>query len=169
LVGNSYLHQAIGDEVLIFSPSPDHLAMTATMLLYNTHHKTHFLQVHGGLHHGKLLKRNNNYFGPPLNLASRIASKASAGTIHCSDVFFNSLSEKNRTSFTKKGKSGFKNVSQETELYELAISSEKKRFVDPVCRMLVEDTAIPHPTQSDIYFCSNDCLNNFLSRCGFVT
>jgi len=164
LIGDSYLHQAIGDEVLIISSDPNHLAMTATLLLNTTHNKAGFLQVHGGLHLGRLLKRNDNFFGPSINLTSRIASKAAAGTILSSDVFLNSLSEKHRANFTYKGKLSFKNVSEEVELHELVCNHERKFFIDPVCRMLVDDSAILHPDDSNIFFCSVECRNTFLTR-----
>jgi class 3 adenylate cyclase len=84
LVGECHLHARIGDEVVIVSPSPDHLMATAVMLIQNASGKNNFLQVHGGLHYGSILKRNDNYFGTTINLASRIASKADAGTFWCS-------------------------------------------------------------------------------------
>src|SRR2546423_11328103 len=63
LIGDSFLHQSIGDEVLIVSSSPDHLLSTTKRLMQNLSNENNFLQVHGGLHYGKLLIRNNSHFG----------------------------------------------------------------------------------------------------------
>src|SRR3954469_20704154 len=86
LTGNSTtLQERVGDEVMIISTSADDLLATAELLLQTTLEQYNFLQVHGGLHYGKLLKRNNSYFGSALNLTSRIASQANAGTFLCSE------------------------------------------------------------------------------------
>jgi len=158
------MHERVGDEVMIISSAADNLAATAALLLNNICEKAHFLQLHGGLHTCTLLKRNNSFFGSSLNLASRIASKASPGTFLCSDIFFNALSEKYKTSFTPKGKHSFKNVKDEIDLFEFLSQGEEKLFIDPVCRMMVKDTGIPHPTNSDLYFCSVECLNAYLIK-----
>lgn len=164
LVGDCYLHERVGDEVMIISASADDLAATAAILLNNLFDKSHFLQLHGGLHIGTLLKRNNSFFGSSLNLASRIASKASPGSFLCSDIFFNALSEKYKTSFAPKGKHSFKNVKNEIELFEFLLHPGEKFFIDPVCRMMVKDTGIPHPTITELFFCSTECLNAFLKK-----
>jgi class 3 adenylate cyclase len=87
LIGDSKLQERVGDEVMIVSTSADYLLATAELLLQSTQEEYNFLEVHGGLHYGTLLKRNNSYFGSALNLTARIASQASAGTFLCSRNF----------------------------------------------------------------------------------
>ena len=161
LVGDSELHQSVGDEVLVVSASPDHMINTAIMLMKRCSEEHNFLQVHGGLHYGKILKRNNNYFGSTINLTSRIASNATKGSFWCSDQFVNALSDKEKFDFKFKGKHHFKNVSEENEVLELVIENSESFYIDPVCRMLVnqKESAIRHPNEEAIFFCSNDCLN----------
>ncbi len=91
LVGDSFLHQTIGDEVLVVSLSPDHLLSTAHILMQKLLNENHFLQVHGALHYGKLLVRNNSYFGTAINLTSRITSKAAPAAFVCSAGFIDAL------------------------------------------------------------------------------
>ena len=74
LVGDSYLHERVGDEVIIVSDSPDDLLSTAVVLLGNVLNEYKFLHIHGAVHYGKALKRNNSFFGTTINVASRIAS-----------------------------------------------------------------------------------------------
>jgi adenylate cyclase len=168
LVGESQLHQRVGDEVMIVSISPDHLISTAIMLLQNCAKEHHFLQVHGGLHYGRILKRNNHYFGSPLNLTSRIAGKASKGTFWCSAEFVNALPDRSSFTFCSKGKHSFKNVSEENEIFELMIEHPNPNFfhIDPVCRMLIHkrETAIPHPHEQNIFFCSTNCFNIYMKN-----
>jgi len=167
LVGESHLHERVGDEVIIVSHSADHLHSTALVLLQNVFREYNFLQIHGALHYGKILKRNNSFFGSTLNLASRIASQAKPGAFLCSADFLNALTDKNSYySFTSIGKYNFKNVIEEKEVFEMTIERPKSLYIDPVCRMLLTgpEKRISHPIQSDLFFCSATCLEIFMER-----
>jgi adenylate cyclase len=163
LVGDSKLHQRTGDEIMFVSDSPDFLLATALKLEASIVGEDNFLQVHGGLHVGKVLKRDDNYFGSAVNLVSRIAAKATAGTFWCSDDFANALTDKSLCTFTSKGKYLFKNMSEEKEVFELSTEKEKAVYIDPVCRMLILNTqnAIQHPGKEELYFCSSECLEKY--------
>jgi class 3 adenylate cyclase len=169
LVGDCTLHQRVGDEVLIVSPSPDNLLTTAVMLIQKCAVEHHFLQLHGGLHYGELLKRNDHFFGSPLNLTSRIAAKASKGSFWCTREFRDQLKNPSEFTFLSKGKYHFKNVTGEIEVFELQVGNTITFDIDPVCRMVIQkrENAIPHPTQKNLFFCSEDCLyiySNTLSQ-----
>jgi class 3 adenylate cyclase/YHS domain-containing protein len=165
LVGDSHLHQRTGDEILIISSSANDLVATAAMLLQQTSGEDRFLQLHGGLHYGPLLKRNDSYFGNTINLASRIAAKANPGTFWCSAEFVNVLENKSHYSFIPKGELSFKNVIKEREVFELVVDNCSSLHVDPICKMLISDTdkAYQH---SDKFFCSSECMEIFLNRQG---
>ncbi len=166
LIGDSKLHERVGDEVMIVSTSPDYLAATTLMILSNTSNEENFLQVHGGLHYGKVLQRGNSYFGSAINITSRIASKANAGSVWCSDEFVNALSDKSVFPLTSKGNQVFKNVSIEKEVFELSIEDKKSFYIDPICRMLILESqhAIQHPTDDGQYFCSSACHEMYNHR-----
>jgi class 3 adenylate cyclase len=166
LVGESHLHERVGDEVMIVSNSPDNLLATAVVLLQRVFGEHNFLHVHGALHYGKILKRNNGLFGSALNLASRIASKAPAGVFLCSKDFLNAVSDKNHYSFRSVGTYNFKNVSEDSEIFEIAVDKPESLFIDPVCRMLLNEPGkrISHPNQTDLFFCSANCLEIFMAR-----
>ncbi|MEP7109755.1 MAG: adenylate/guanylate cyclase domain-containing protein [Ferruginibacter sp.] len=160
LVGDSKLHERTGDEIMIVSASTDFLLATALLIEKDTINEENFLRVHGGLHYGNVLKRGNSYFGSAINLTSRIAAKAKEGTFWCSEEFVNALSDKSAFTLKSKGYHLFKNISKEKEVFELGVENKKTFYVDPVCRMLILDPrgAIPHPNQSELYFCSPHCL-----------
>lgn len=160
LIGDSHLHERTGDEIMVVSSCPDFLLATAVMIGKHTSTEDNFLQVHGGLHYGKVLQRGNNYFGSAINLTSRIASKATAGSLWCSDEFVNALSDKSVFPLTSKGNQVFKNVSIEKEVFELCIEDRNLVHIDPVCRMLILDTdnAVSHPIHENKYFCCSGCL-----------
>ncbi|MEI9810241.1 MAG: adenylate/guanylate cyclase domain-containing protein [Bacteroidota bacterium] len=166
LVGDCRLHERAGDEIMIISSSPDHLVAAALMILRNTSNEENFLQVHGGLHYGKALQRANSYFGSAINLTSRIAAKANAGRILCSDEFVNALSDKSAFPLISKGCYSFKNISTQKEVFELGIEEKTSFSIDPICRMLIleQQHAIRHPTEGDQYFCSFTCLEMYNQR-----
>jgi len=166
LVGDSRLHQAIGDEVFIVSSAPDYLLSTAIMLLHNAVNQPNFLQVHGALHYGKVLVRNGNYFGEAINLTSRMASHAKANTFLCSEEFLSLLSNEHLSKMQSKGKFSFKNVSEEKEVFELLVEKPDYFRIDPICRMIVhlEIDSISHPVEPDLFFCSHQCLKLYQDK-----
>jgi class 3 adenylate cyclase/YHS domain-containing protein len=159
LVGDSHLHERTGDEVMIVSASVDDLVSTALMIIKNTSEENNFLQVHGGLHYGKILKRNNSYFGSTINITSRIVSKANPGTFWCSSEFINALANKPAYTFLPKGNHRLKNISEEIGMFELENKISASFDDDPVCRMLVKKNAIKHHHERNLFFCSKDCLD----------
>lgn len=166
LVGNSYLHERVGDEVMIVSGSPDSLLSSAIVLLSNVLQQYKFLHIHGALHYGKVLKRKDSFFGSAINLTSRIASQAKPGIFLCSDDFLNALTDKKACSFNSLGKYNFKNVSEEKEVFEIIAGEPSNLHVDPVCRMLLsaDEEHISHPGNSNIFFCSVNCREIYLKK-----
>lgn len=165
LVGDCHLKERTGDQVMIVSSSPDNLLATAMMISKQTCKEKNFLLVHGGLHYGPILKRNNSYFGSTINVTARITSKAKAGTFWCSEEFVKALAESHSFPMESKGKHSFKNINGEMELMELAHGFEDSFYVDPVCRMLIldKDAAIKHPGE-EVYFCSGGCLETYTTE-----
>ena len=162
LVGDCRLHQQTGDELMFVSDSSDVMLATAKQLAAIITKEEYFLQIHGGMHYGSVLKRGANYFGSTVNLTARIASKAAAGAFYCSAEFINSITDKSTCIFQSRGSHSLKNISEEKELFELDIDKIKISYIDPVCRMLILQpvNAIRHPNE-EIYFCSSECLNAY--------
>jgi class 3 adenylate cyclase/YHS domain-containing protein len=163
LIGNSKLKERTGDEVMIVSSCADHLLTTAIMIMKNTSNEDNFLQVHGGLHYGTVLKRNNSYFGSTINLTARIAAEADPGSFLCSADFIDALNNKSVCTFLSKGNYRFKNVNQEKEVSEIVNKDANLLAIDPTCKMLILDKsiAIRHPEKADLFFCSQTCLDIF--------
>jgi class 3 adenylate cyclase/YHS domain-containing protein len=165
LVGSSRLQERTGDEVMIIADLPDHLLSTALIILNNISRENNFLLVHGGLHYGRILKRNNAYFGTAINITARIAAKAGAGCFWCSKEFTDAIENKTAYHFESRGVDTFKNIAAEIEVFELVNDKPGFLAIDPVCRMLIqsEDKALRHPVDKDVFFCSTNCLNKYVS------
>lgn len=166
LVGDSWLHERVGDEVMIISSSPDNLLGTAETLCNTLSGESHFLQLHAGLHYGKLLKRGNGYFGSALNITSRIANASKPGTVSCSEVFLRTINPASASNFKTIGKSTFKNISEPLELFELDKESSIDVNIDPVCRMIVLEDSISfsHAEGPKKTFCSEECLRIYTAN-----
>lgn len=160
LVGDCRVHERIGDEIMLVSSSADSLLKTALLIGEKTYNEDQFLQVHGGLHFGKLLKRGQSYFGSAINLTARIAANAAAGTFCCSQEFVSALKEKSLCNMRSKGRQYFKNVREEKEVFEINLHTEISLHIDSICHMILLDLkkAIPHPFKKETYFCSSHCL-----------
>jgi adenylate cyclase len=163
LVGKCRLQERTGDEVMIVSDDPAELLATARMLLQNTRQEEEFLLLHGGLHYGALLERNGSYFGSALNLAARVASLATPGSIWCTAEFVDAV-ETGSDQFVDRGVHSLKNMVVEKQLFEIHAGSTHAFFIDPVCRMLIHSTSSSwsHDALPDVYFCSEACMKNYL-------
>jgi class 3 adenylate cyclase len=168
LVGGSRLHERVGDEVMVVSDSADALLATAVQLWQKAVQMPGFLNLHGALHYGPVLFRNNSYFGTTVNVTSRMAAQAKAGTLVCSTDFFSGLTNKDVLQSQSMGRYTFRNVTEEIEVLELMTGKPNTYFTDPVCRMLVNtaENEYAHPVKPGIYFCSQTCLDIYLKNEG---
>ena len=163
LVGDCKMKERTGDEIMIVAASADALLRTALNIMKNTSAEENFLQVHGGLHYGRVLSRKSSYFGSAINVTARIAAAANPGTFWCSGDFIDALMDKETFRFQPKGRYKFKNLSEEKEIAEIADAYTLPYLIDPVCRMLIRDrsAAIPHPENGHLFFCSQTCRDLF--------
>ena len=166
LVGDAHLHERIGDEIMIVATSADDLLATALSIDRKTSKEENFLQLHGGLHYGKVLKRANSYFGPVINLTARITATAEPGTLRCSAEYVGALTNQAQYNITSRGYHHFKNIDDEKEIFQIKNIDQRAPYIDPVCRMLIRNfnNATQHPYEEGKYFCSGHCLNIYMAR-----
>ena len=170
LVGDCKVHQQTGDEIMFVSDSSDVILATARQLATNTGNEDHFLQVHGGLHYGKVLKRGGNYFGSTVNMVARIAGKAAAGTFYCSAEFVNSVADKSLCTFKSRGTHQFKNFSLEKEVFEIGLGKIQTNRIDPVCRVQIlhPENAFRNSDADQLFFCSSQCFDVYKQNNRFL-
>jgi class 3 adenylate cyclase len=71
----------LGDAVMFIAPTVPSLAAIATALVSHPKAAEAGLQVRAGIAYGDLLAQDGDYFGPPVNLASRLVAVAKPGEI----------------------------------------------------------------------------------------
>lgn len=167
LKGESFMLERAGDQVVVISPDPDDLAVTALSLFASSVREKHFLAIHAGLHYGNVLEMDGRYYGSTINLAARIASQAKVGKILCSQDFIDALSNTEAFRYEFHGRFNFKNVLEAKEIVELLPLQKEKAFehyLCPVCHMQLGATEnnFQHiHADKTYYFCSRECNEVF--------
>ena len=163
LLESCFLHERVGDEVMILAENAKDLLITTEKLTEKLSRENHFLQIHAGMHYGPLLKRGNGYFGTALNLTARIASSSQPGSIKCSVDFIWQLPRLSAIKFKFTGKHRFKNVTTEFETYELITEDRSSIYIDPICRMIVSNSedAFFYEQDRALRFCSEECVHEY--------
>jgi adenylate cyclase len=73
--------KTIGDAVMLVSPAPQALVETALTLTERVQEEGELPPVRAGLAAGAALSREGDWYGPPVNLASRVTDVARAGSV----------------------------------------------------------------------------------------
>lgn len=71
----------IGDEVMFVADAPQHAARAALALTHHRDDGAHLPPMRAGVAVGRVISRAGDYFGPTVNLASRLAGRAGPGTV----------------------------------------------------------------------------------------
>jgi len=78
-----------------------------------------FPQLRAGIAHGEALARAGDWFGRPVNLASRITNRARPGSVLVTEEFRNALGEDGYQWTRLPGRHRLKGISGEIELYRV--------------------------------------------------
>lgn len=169
LVGDSRLHERVGDQVVIVSSSAEQLAYTATFLFDHAHSQEFFLPLHAGLHYGPVIEKDNSFYGSTINIAARLMASAEKGKMLCSSEFIDQLPPGHSFVTTERGTKQFKNILQPVRLFDLYCCIKciyQVYVIDPVCHMLItkpeEALHLEHNGEKQ-YFCSDKCRDLYQS------
>lgn len=158
------LVKAIGDAVLLASPSPQGALTLVRGLIEDAYESQGFPISRAGLHHGRAVERSDDLFGAAVNLTARIAAQAAGGQILATaDVAKAAAVTGIET--TALGEFRFRNVADAVELWDLAlVNPPSAGSVDPVCRMYFTHGEFVGQLQfegRDFWFCSLECAAAF--------
>ena len=157
--------KTIGDEVMIRVPEPLEAVKLGIRI-------TKELAAPGeppvrvGMHSGRAVQRDGDWFGATVNLASRVAGAAYAGEVLLTEGTRAELGENDAFELTPRGSSFFKNIPAPVPVYR-AVSAGAPAVeleIDPVCRMAVDPSraaAARHRMGLTYYFCSPECAAAF--------
>lgn len=158
------LVKSMGDAVMLVSPGPRSAIGLVTRLLVQCNTASDFPRVRGGIHHGSVTRRDDDYFGAAVNLAARVASEAAGGHVLATEPVA-TVAREIGTRVVAVGARSLRNIASPVALFELVlVDVPHDQAVDPVCRMQIErSTAAAHLRHDgrDWYFCSLACVESF--------
>jgi adenylate cyclase len=112
------LVKSIGDAAMLVSRDPDAMVESALALVEAADAQGEdFPQVHAGLSHGEALPRGGDWYGQPVNLASRITDFARAGSVVAAKDVREAVSGDYGWSFA--GRRRFKGVKDEVTVFRV--------------------------------------------------
>jgi adenylate cyclase len=157
--------KTIGDEMMIRVADANTAVRLGTRIVDD-------LAFHGsppvrvGMHSGPAIRKDGDWFGASVNLASHVADAARPGEVLLTDATRKRLREGNHVEVEEAGARYFKHVPELISVYRVAgdCSAGSELEIDPVCRMAVAtDRADSMRKRRGItyYFCSADCRRQF--------
>ena len=164
------LQEIIGDCAFIVFPNPL-AAIGALAALYRSiADRQEFPIVRAGLHHGGALLRGDRHFGSTVNLAARVAARATGGQILCTQYVVDALVRSGVADIEieHQGLVSLRNLPQPVDVYEIVLSSCSREYaIDPVCKMQVDTRRAAgelHFNHKTYWFCSLTCVERFAAQ-----
>jgi adenylate cyclase len=111
------LVKTIGDAAMLVSPETDALLEAALKLVDAADEEGDFPPLHAGVAHGRVLGRGGDWYGRPVNLASRITGFARAASVVAAEGVREAAEDEWAWSFA--GKRRFKGVKGDVAVYRV--------------------------------------------------
>jgi adenylate cyclase len=161
------LVKTIGDALMLRIPDP------AEAILLGLRIADEMMRDHGapavrvGLHHGRAVERDGDYFGAAVNLAARVSALASGGEVLVSGPTAALVPNLPGVLYESRGRQELRNVTDPVEIFAAVRMGEAvdgRLPIDPVCHMAVDpDRAAGRLTYEGAayFFCSLTCAGEF--------
>jgi adenylate cyclase len=121
-----------------------------------------------GVHTGTAVRRDGDWFGSAVNLASRVADLARSGEVLLTDTTRQALGS--GLAVRELGPRRLKNVAEPLGVYALVLENEAGRLpVDPVCHMAVDPKRAAARQifgGVEYFLCSSECARAFATDPG---
>ena len=154
------LVKSVGDGVLLVGPNPVAGLQLAGAIIEGLHDLDAGLDARGGLHHGPVVRREDDVFGNTVNLAARLAELPPPGRLTVSRQIALSAGEAD-LAVTPRGCVELRGFREPVEVFEVdPCRHDGEWLTDPVCGMRLRATdAIPplSSTGEPVGFCSRRC------------
>jgi adenylate cyclase len=109
--------KTIGDEVMLVSPDPVALLEAVMDLVDATDRDDDFPTLRAGIATGMAVSRAGDWFGSPVNLASRVTGAARPGSILVSESTRDAIGDDERFSWSFAGARHLKNIKSDVGLF----------------------------------------------------
>jgi class 3 adenylate cyclase len=157
--------KTIGDEVMLRVPDASDAVRLGLRI-------TKELAAHGqppvrvGMHSGPGVRRDGDWYGGTVNLASRVAQAAHPGEVMLTEATRREVGEPDDFEVVERGSRYFKNIPEPVPVHRAVPAGEAplELEIDPVCKMAVDPkcaAAIRHRVGLTYWFCSQECAATF--------
>ncbi|NIH98470.1 adenylate/guanylate cyclase domain-containing protein [Mycolicibacterium fluoranthenivorans] len=109
--------KSIGDAVMLVSPDPVPLLVTMLALVDATEAGEDFLRLRAGVATGMAVSRGGDWFGSPVNLASRITGVARPGSVLVSEAARDAIGDDAGFEWSFAGARRLKGIKDDTKLF----------------------------------------------------
>lgn len=161
------LVKAIGDAVLLTSPTADAVLPLITRITEATHAAGRFPVLRTGVAYGPIVERHNDIYGATVNIAARLAAAAGPGQMLATDPIA-AAAQQSGLIVTNLGPVNLRNLTDPVAVFAIDLGTGCHcAHVDPVCRIHLHDpdTATSLTYRGITYrFCSTTCAQQFSRR-----
>jgi adenylate cyclase len=116
--------KTIGDEVMLVSPDPVALLDAVMELVDATDGDDDFPRLRAGIATGMAVSRAGDWFGSPVNLASRVTGAARPGSILVSESAREAIGDDDRFTWSFAGARHLKNIKSDVKLFRARRTTE---------------------------------------------
>ena len=151
----------IGDEAMFGFPDPSTALQVLGRLIPACRSEPRIPLTRTGLNHGPVLRRANDLFGSTVNIAARIAARASPGQLLATQPVAD-IAVASGIVAKDIGKVKLRSIAGRVPLYsiELALASDPA-WIDPVCKMHAPFEAYRRAAPTGPWFCSERCAEAY--------
>ena len=116
--------KTIGDEVMLVSPEPVPILDTVMQLIDATESDEGFPRLRVGVATGMAVSRAGDWFGSPVNLASRVTGAARPGSVLVSETTREAIGDDDRFTWSFAGARHLKGISSDVKLFRARAAVE---------------------------------------------
>ena len=158
--------KTIGDAVMVRYPAPDEAVRLGLRIAREVMAGHGFPTVRVGMHHGRAIERDGDWFGATVNVAARVAAVAAGGEVLLTKDVLEAAGELEGVRFESRGERSLRNVAAPVALFA-AVDAEARATehrLDPVCHMVViegREAGSVRYEDAEYRFCSLECIRRF--------
>ena len=167
LDGRGRIVKSIGDAVMLAVPAQDDALHSVRRIFEACYERDGLPEPRAGLHHGPVVERGDDLFGATVNLAARVAGRATSGQVLVTDVVAEAAALLG-IDVVDLGEQSLRNIGDPVRLWIAEVCpTHVDLSVDPVCRMRVGcQAAVGRIRYEGVEhsFCSLDCVRAFVAE-----
>ncbi len=151
----------IGDEAMFGFPDPATALDVLGRLLPACRHAPEIPLTRTGINHGPVIRRGDDLFGSTVNIAARIAAKASPGQLLATEPVA-SIATASGIVAEALGPARLRSIAERVPVYSIGLApASDPRWICPVCKMHAPFEAYRRMVLTGPWFCTDGCAEAY--------